>query len=228
MVRLQLVQRARQEFARAFDSASKPAIAAAPGRVNLIGEHTDYNDGFVLPMAIDRHVVVAFAPRSGSPAARLFAGVRRAAGDLSRRPGAADVRRGPAQRSRRLVRLCRRGCVGDAGCRVRTSRRRSGHRRRRTGWRRPVLVRGARNCRGARAGGGVEPAMGTTGGGPARADRRARVRGRRVRDHGSAVGGGGARRAMGSSSTAVRSASATFRFQNPRASSSSTAASGAS
>ena len=37
-------------------------VAAAPGRVNFIGEHTDYNDGFVLPMAIDRYTVVAAAP----------------------------------------------------------------------------------------------------------------------------------------------------------------------
>jgi len=36
---------------------------SAPGRVNLIGEHTDYNDGFVLPFAIDRRTVVALAPR---------------------------------------------------------------------------------------------------------------------------------------------------------------------
>ena len=36
----------------------------APGRVNLIGEHTDYNDGFVLPCAINFHVIVAAAARS--------------------------------------------------------------------------------------------------------------------------------------------------------------------
>lgn len=37
-------------------------IAAAPGRVNLIGEHTDYNAGFVFPLAIERYIVVAAAP----------------------------------------------------------------------------------------------------------------------------------------------------------------------
>jgi len=36
----------------------------APGRVNLIGEHTDYNDGFVLPMTIDREIITAFQARS--------------------------------------------------------------------------------------------------------------------------------------------------------------------
>jgi galactokinase len=49
-------------FLRAF--GYRPAgMYRAPGRVNLIGEHTDYNEGFVLPMAIDRAVVVAAAPR---------------------------------------------------------------------------------------------------------------------------------------------------------------------
>ena len=54
--------RVRDEFRRRF--GGEPSfIARAPGRVNLIGDHTDYNDGFVLPMAIDRAVWLALRPR---------------------------------------------------------------------------------------------------------------------------------------------------------------------
>ncbi len=52
-----MVPSVRSAFEDRFGHAPRFA-AAAPGRVNLIGEHTDYNDGFVLPIAIDRSVVV--------------------------------------------------------------------------------------------------------------------------------------------------------------------------
>ena len=44
---------------RAVFGGRPDGVWSAPGRVNLIGEHTDYNDGFVLPMAIARYVVIA-------------------------------------------------------------------------------------------------------------------------------------------------------------------------
>jgi galactokinase len=57
----ELAQSTAEQFAQAYGRPPR-WIAAAPGRVNVIGEHTDYNDGFVLPMAIDRYTVVAAAP----------------------------------------------------------------------------------------------------------------------------------------------------------------------
>src|SRR5581483_3433671 len=56
-------QLVRDEFERRF-GAAPDVVARAPGRVNLIGEHTDYNDGFVLPLAIDRAVWIALRPRA--------------------------------------------------------------------------------------------------------------------------------------------------------------------
>ena len=50
-------------FAARFDSMPT-AMAIGPGRVNLIGEHTDYNDGFVLPVALKRDVRIVFRPRA--------------------------------------------------------------------------------------------------------------------------------------------------------------------
>lgn len=45
-------------FSEHFGEPCEAVVARAPGRVNLIGGHTDYNDGFVLPMIVDRHVEV--------------------------------------------------------------------------------------------------------------------------------------------------------------------------
>ena len=60
-----------QIFQQTFDC--DPAfIIRAPGRVNLLGEHVDYNDGFVLPAAIDRAVWLACSP-SAAPHSTLVA-----------------------------------------------------------------------------------------------------------------------------------------------------------
>jgi len=56
-------------------------VVTAPGRVNLIGEHTDYNDGYVLPMAIERGVRMAVTPRAD----------RTVSLRSSREPGAVEV-----------------------------------------------------------------------------------------------------------------------------------------
>src|SRR5690349_32465 len=50
-------------FKRLFGAVPE-AVVRAPGRVNLIGEHTDYNDGFVLPAAIDRTIEFAGRKRA--------------------------------------------------------------------------------------------------------------------------------------------------------------------
>ncbi len=57
----------RDEVAATFESIHGQAplgLWSAPGRANLIGEHTDYNEGFVLPFAINRRTVVGLAPRN--------------------------------------------------------------------------------------------------------------------------------------------------------------------
>lgn len=57
----------KQQVAAAFQGRfgqSPTWIVRAPGRVNMIGEHTDYNDGFVMPLAINRAVWIALRPRS--------------------------------------------------------------------------------------------------------------------------------------------------------------------
>lgn len=54
----QLIENARRGFTETFD-ADPGGVWFAPGRINIIGEHTDYNEGFVLPFALDRGVVAA-------------------------------------------------------------------------------------------------------------------------------------------------------------------------
>ncbi len=59
------IKKLREEFRKRF-GAEPTAIAAAPGRVNLIGEHTDYMGGLVLPVAINRETLFALRPVDGN------------------------------------------------------------------------------------------------------------------------------------------------------------------
>lgn len=57
---MSLASKVNQKFRELFNES--PVIVRSPGRVNLIGEHTDYNMGFVLPAAIDKAIYFAIAP----------------------------------------------------------------------------------------------------------------------------------------------------------------------
>src|SRR5215207_6921292 len=59
------------DFLKHFEGS--PLVVRSPDRVNIIGEHTDYNNGFVLPAAIDKAVYVAVCPREDDNI-RLYAG----------------------------------------------------------------------------------------------------------------------------------------------------------
>ena len=54
-----MIAQVKEQFHRLF--GRDPLIVSSPGRINLIGEHTDYNEGFVLPAAIDKKIVYAIA-----------------------------------------------------------------------------------------------------------------------------------------------------------------------
>lgn len=54
-----MIKQVKEKFEELFHK--EPLIILSPGRVNLIGEHTDYNDGFVLPAAIDKKVILALS-----------------------------------------------------------------------------------------------------------------------------------------------------------------------
>src|SRR5580658_3461311 len=58
-------EQAKEIFSQTY-TGSPELTVTAPGRVNLIGEHTDYNNGFVLPMAVSRGIAIAGRERKDS------------------------------------------------------------------------------------------------------------------------------------------------------------------
>lgn len=67
----QIKEKVLSDFKKNF--GGEPTIVRSPGRVNIIGEHTDYNNGFVLPAAIDKAIYVAVSARKDY-AIKLFSG----------------------------------------------------------------------------------------------------------------------------------------------------------
>ena len=59
-----MIDHIRAQFQSHFGNTRDLSVVMAPGRVNLIGEYTDFNDGFVLPMTVDRGVYIGIRPRS--------------------------------------------------------------------------------------------------------------------------------------------------------------------
>ncbi|WP_209330895.1 galactokinase [Lunatimonas salinarum] len=64
-----IINQVQNEFKRLF--GGDPLVIASPGRINLIGEHTDYNEGFVLPAAIDKAIFLGFA-KNGTRSCRVY------------------------------------------------------------------------------------------------------------------------------------------------------------
>ena len=60
------IDRIMSAFARMYGDASDVVLVRAPGRVNIVGEHTDYNGGFVMPIAIERDIVIACRPNDAA------------------------------------------------------------------------------------------------------------------------------------------------------------------
>jgi galactokinase len=59
-----MIDHIHAQFQSHFGGTQDLSVVMAPGRVNLIGEYTDFNDGFVLPMTVDRGVYIGIRPRS--------------------------------------------------------------------------------------------------------------------------------------------------------------------
>ncbi|MDP2365129.1 MAG: galactokinase family protein, partial [Ignavibacteria bacterium] len=58
---MNIAESIEKKFVKIF--SKKPVVVKSPGRVNLIGEHTDYNEGFVLPAAIDKNIFLSVSSR---------------------------------------------------------------------------------------------------------------------------------------------------------------------